>query len=200
MFVEGFEFFAEGFGAAFLGEGFAGGVVEVALAFDAGVLEGIHPAVELAGTGLGEGDESGDLRLEVVEAGALEAEAELGAGFAGGAAGDVEEVEEVGGGSAFVAFGDVIGDGEGGAAELVGEVAGFAEGVIFGEGVDAEGEVLGGLPDGEVFEGLVGHEGTGSSEFKFQISDFRVQISEFRFRISDFGFQISAGEILLDEE
>jgi hypothetical protein len=161
----GAEFLEEGFGAVVAGEGFADLVVEVALAFDVGVLEGVAPCVELLGAGFGEGEEGGNLGVEVGEAGAVEAEMELRMGFAGRAAGDVEEHEEFGGGAAFEAFGDVVGDGEGGAAELVGEVAGFGEGGGVGEIVDAEGEVEGGFPDGEVFEVLVGHGGS------FRISD-----------------------------
>lgn len=44
-------------GAAFLGE--------VALALDVGVLEAVGPGANLTGTGLGEGDESGEFRFEI---------------------------------------------------------------------------------------------------------------------------------------
>ena len=86
---------------------------------------------------------------------------------AGGAAGDVEEHEAFWGGAAFVAFGDVVGDGECGAAELIEQVTGHAEGTVFGQHVDAGGEVDGGFPHGEIFETLIGHGGAPDFKFKF---------------------------------
>ncbi len=134
---QGFELFQEGICSLVGGGGFADGVIEAALAFDVGILERVGPRVELFGAGLGEGDQGRDLRLEMGRRGEAEGEAELGAGFAGGATGDVEEHEAIGSGATFEAFGDVAGDGKGGAAELVGEVAGLTKGFVVGELVDA---------------------------------------------------------------
>ena len=80
-----------------------------------------------------------------------------GAHFAGGASGDSEEMEEFGGGVAFEALGDVVGDGEGGAVELVAVAGGEAFWVVLEEVEDAVVEGGGGLPGGEVFEAFVGH-------------------------------------------
>ena len=88
---------------------------------------------------------------------------EHGADFAGGAAGNVEKGEEFGGGAAFKALGDIVGDREGGAAELVAEVPGLGLESIAGVGVGLLREIEGGLPYGQVFEAVVFH---GDPEFK----------------------------------
>jgi len=97
------------------------------------------------------------------------------AGFAGGTAGDVEEVDEFGGGAAFEAFGDVVGDGQRRTAELVAEVARLGEELVAGEDVYADGQFHGGFPDGKVFESLVFHCGSLKmiSNLIFEISEFR---------------------------
>ena len=90
-------------------------------------------------------------------------EMEHGTDFTGGSAGDVQKGEEFGGGAAFKALGDIVGDREGGAAELVAEVPGLGIESIAGVGVDLLREIEGGLPDGQVFEAVVFH---GDPEFK----------------------------------
>lgn len=82
---------------------------------------------------------------------------EHGTDFAGRASGDVEESQEFGRGTAFKALGDVVGDGEGGAAELVAQVSGLGEESVAGQGVDTKGEIHGGRPTGKVFESFVFH-------------------------------------------
>lgn len=72
-------------------------------------------------------------------------ESEHGANFAGGAAGNVEEGEKLGGGAAFEALGDVVGDADGCEAELILEAGGGREGAVVGEREGAKGEVGGGL-------------------------------------------------------
>ena len=86
-------------------------------------------------------------------------EMEHGADFAGGAAGDIEEGEEFGGGAAFEAFGDVVGDGERGAADLAAQVAGLGIELVSSVGIDFLGEFEGGFPDGQIFETIIFHEG-----------------------------------------
>lgn len=97
------------------------------------------------------------MRFEIAKRGAAFEVAEHGADFAGGAAGDVEEGEEFVGGASLEAFGDVVRDGERAAVELValGEgdaVLGFKQEVFA-----ALGEADGLVPNGQVFESLVGH-------------------------------------------
>ena len=74
----------------------AGLVVEASLAGDVGVLEVFGPAAELARAVFGEVFEFGELPVQM--SGRVQAldEAEHRAGFAGGAAGDVEEINEFG--------------------------------------------------------------------------------------------------------
>ena len=83
---------------------------------------------------------------------AAEGEFEEGNAFLDRAAGDAEEVFSVGFREAAVAFGDVGGDGEGGAVELVGEEA-VAAGEGFGSGADLVCEIDGSLVDDEFLEG-----------------------------------------------
>src|SRR4051794_15020908 len=87
---------------------------------------------------------------------------EHGARFTGGAAGDVQVGEQLGRGATFEAFGDVIGDGKGSAAELVGKVAtarpsDLIEGGMVREKLDAHAKVDSRSPDGKVFETVVSH-------------------------------------------
>ena len=79
--------------------------------------------------------------------------------FVDGAAGDAEEVFAVGLCEAAVAFGDVGGDGRGGAVELVSEEA-VAAGEIFGSQADLVCEIDGLLVDDEFLE-REGHRGGG---------------------------------------
>ena len=73
-------------------------------------------------------------------------EEEHGADLAGGAASDVEEGEEFGGGAALEAFGDIIGNGQGGAAELIAQVAGLGEEAVASQRIDTGGQDHGGFP------------------------------------------------------
>ena len=50
-----------------------------------------------------------------------------GTDLSGRAAGNVEKSQQLGSGTAFESFGDIIGDGEGGAAQLVTKVARLSE-------------------------------------------------------------------------
>ena len=145
-----------------LGVGGAGLIVEVARTGDVGVLEGLGPRADLAGAALGEGFQMCDFRIQGAERRAAFEEAEHGADFAGRAACDVEKGEQFVGGAALEAFRDVVGDGEGGAVELVA----FGPGdEVFGgsdEILAAFGEDDGFLPDRELLEALIGgHGGAG---------------------------------------
>lgn len=78
----------------------------------------------------------------------------------------LQKGEEFGGGTAFESFGDVVGNRQGGAANLVAEVAGLGVEAIAGVGVDLLGEIDGRLPGGQILEAIVFH---GSPDFKFEI-------------------------------
>ena len=88
------------------------------------------------------------MRFEMGGIGRTVGEMEHGTDFAGGAAGDAEECEKIGGGAAFEAFGDIVGNRQGGAAELVAEVAGLGIEPIAGVGLDLLREIEGHFPDG----------------------------------------------------
>jgi hypothetical protein len=88
------------------------------------------------------------LRFELAQRGAALEEAEHGADFTGGAARDVEEGEQFVGGAAFEAFGDVVGDGERCAVELVALGPGDAVLGVFDEVFATFREDDGFLPDG----------------------------------------------------
>ena len=126
-------------------------------AFDVGVLKGIRPTSELAGAALRDGLEIRNLGFEIEKRRAAFEEAEHGADFSGGTAGDVEECDELVGGAALEAFGDVVGDGEGATVELVALGIGDV-------GFCGDEEVLAKLgkadcliPNGQVFETFVFH-------------------------------------------
>lgn len=55
------------------------------------------------------------------------------------------------------AFGDIVRYGEGGAAELVAQVAGLGEEAVASQRIDTGGKVHGGFPARQVFEAFVFH-------------------------------------------
>lgn len=111
-------------------------------------MKGFCEVVEHSAEVFGEGESV--FGLGACEEVCLFGDEELGLDFGGGACGDEEEASEVGGGVARVAFGDVGGDGDGGAAELVAEGVAFFRGEFFGEVVDGHDEAHGEFPDFEV--------------------------------------------------
>lgn len=147
-------------------------VVEVAFPLDFRVLQGVDPAVELAGDGLALRRDGVDFRLLCRQAVEKKGEAEHGARLAGGAARDVEEVDAVGGCAALEALGNVVGDGKDGTSNLVHKVATELEQRIGGEAEDIRRQADGGVPNGKVFEALVlGH----GSPFEVQSSEIGVR-------------------------
>jgi hypothetical protein len=75
-------------------------------------------------------------------------EAQGGAGFAGGASGDVEVAEQLRRAAALEAFGDVVADGKTGTLDLVAEVAFVAEGAVVDQREDVGRQFLSGVPNG----------------------------------------------------
>lgn len=98
-------------------------------------------------------------------------EMEHGADFAGGTAGDIQERDQFGGAAAFEAFGDIVGNGQRGAAELVAQIAGLGIEPVARVGVDAPREIERRVSDRQVFEAFVFH-GLASGS----IRDLRFEI------------------------
>ena len=92
------------------------------------------------------------------------AEREHRAHLTGGAARDVEECEQLVGRAALEALGDVVGDGERGALQLIAEGVPQPRRRTIDEIVDAIVEFRGGLPDREVLETLIGGHGVFGDE------------------------------------
>ncbi len=101
------------------------------------------------------------MRFELFQGGAAFEETQYGAHLAGGAARDVEKAQELGGSAAFEALGNVVGDRERGAVELVA----FGPGEAVAQGVEQIVALAGQpervLPDGEIFEAVIGGHGLG---------------------------------------
>ena len=72
---------------------------------------------------------------------------------------------------ALEALGDIVGNGDGGALDLVTQAAIPAEGWKRGELVNSPGELQAGLPNGKILKSFVGHAGRSTviSNLKFEI-------------------------------
>lgn len=143
---------------------------QMSLAFDVRVLQGVRPGADLPRAAFGDGFEICNLRFEILESRTALEEAEHRADFPGRATGDVEERQQLVGRPPLEPLGDVVGDGERRAVDLVALRPG--DPVFCGQDkiLAALGEADGLLPDGQVFESLVGH-GVGIGDFRFEISD-----------------------------
>jgi len=89
------------------------------------------------------------------------------ADFAGGAARNIEERDQFIRCAALKSFGEVVGDGERGALELVTEGAGKTRRSQREKFVDMSIQVGGCLSDGEIFKALV--RGHGGWDMRFEI-------------------------------
>jgi hypothetical protein len=128
----------------------AGVVVEATRAWDVGILQGIGPSAQLAGTAFSLGLECGQLCLEGLgEPGAAFEDGEHGADFAGGAAGDIDEGQQLVGSAALEALRDVVGNGKRGALQLVAEGTGEHGGSGGVKVIHPVVELGGRAPDGE---------------------------------------------------
>lgn len=94
-------------------------LVQVPLAGNVGILELLDPAVQLPGNTQAIGFRIADLSFQRGEGRNTFEETEHGADFTSGASGDVQKCQKFIRRAALEAFGDVVGDGQGGSFQLV---------------------------------------------------------------------------------
>jgi hypothetical protein len=131
--------------------------IQVALAFDIGILQMVRPGAQRSRTTFGNGFEVWNLRFEMGEGPTSFNEAEHGAYFSCLATGDIEKRQYFIRGASLETLGNVVGDGEGGSFQLVSQAATAAPGAACCHVIDALRQTDRLQPDRKFFESGIGH-------------------------------------------